>query len=296
MKLWVSKNSEVPVHDQLVAQITLGIASTDLVPGERLPSTRELARRFHVHQNTVSAAYRELAAQGLVTFKKGSGVYVSELTNSPRKKTLTGLFDQFLESAELLGYTRSQIRSVIDRALAQTQIDEIVVVESDDKLRAILVAEITAATGVAAIGIDFADLKQRDVEKRSMLVALTDERKKLEPTIGETGRCIYLDPNSVPGAMQGQDRPRDGDLIAVVSGWDQFVTYARLFLLAAKIDPEVVITRSTADRDWRKASSQASIIICDYLTAKAFGDDKRVKVFSLIADDSLESLRRSINS
>ena len=77
MKLWISKNSEVPVHDQLTAQITLGIASKDLVPGERLPSTRELARRFRIHQNTVSTAYRKLTEQGLVTLRKGSGVYVA---------------------------------------------------------------------------------------------------------------------------------------------------------------------------------------------------------------------------
>ncbi len=61
MKIWLSKNSEVSVREQLVAQISLGIVSRDLRAGDRLPSTRELARRFEIHPNTVSAAYRELA-------------------------------------------------------------------------------------------------------------------------------------------------------------------------------------------------------------------------------------------
>jgi hypothetical protein len=33
------------------------LLSGDLKPGERLPSTRELARRFSIHPNTVSAGY-----------------------------------------------------------------------------------------------------------------------------------------------------------------------------------------------------------------------------------------------
>jgi Predicted transcriptional regulators len=75
MKLWITKHSEVSVHDQLVAQITLGIASNDLKNGERLPSTRALARRFGIYQNTVSAAYRELAAINLVRSKLTSYLY-----------------------------------------------------------------------------------------------------------------------------------------------------------------------------------------------------------------------------
>ena len=64
MRLWISKNSEVPIREQLVTQIVLGIVSNDLKIAERLPSTRDLARRYHIHANTVSSAYRELARRG----------------------------------------------------------------------------------------------------------------------------------------------------------------------------------------------------------------------------------------
>lgn len=59
MRLWLSKNSEVPIREQLVTQIVLGIVSNDLKISERLPSTRDLARRYDIHANTVSAAHRE---------------------------------------------------------------------------------------------------------------------------------------------------------------------------------------------------------------------------------------------
>jgi Bacterial regulatory proteins, gntR family/IrrE N-terminal-like domain len=54
MQLWLVSGSEVSIREQLVTQIRLAIVSGDLTSGQRLPSTRELARRFQVHPNTVS--------------------------------------------------------------------------------------------------------------------------------------------------------------------------------------------------------------------------------------------------
>src|SRR5947209_4933549 len=78
MRFWLAKSSEVPLREQLEAQVILGIVSNDLKAGQRLPSTRELARRYKIHSNTVSAAYRRLSQNGWVQFRKGSGVYVRE--------------------------------------------------------------------------------------------------------------------------------------------------------------------------------------------------------------------------
>src|SRR3954463_9081821 len=79
MRLWLSKNSDVPLREQLVRQVMLGVVSDDLKPGQRLPSTRELARRFRIHPNTVRAAYRDLERAGWLEVRKGSGVYARPL-------------------------------------------------------------------------------------------------------------------------------------------------------------------------------------------------------------------------
>jgi GntR family transcriptional regulator len=60
MRLWFSRGSEISIRDQLATQIMLSILSGELTPGQRLPSTREFARRFHLHANTISAGYRQL--------------------------------------------------------------------------------------------------------------------------------------------------------------------------------------------------------------------------------------------
>jgi GntR family transcriptional regulator len=48
MQIWLSKGSDVPLREQLTAQIKLAILSQDLKPGQKLPSTREIARRFNI--------------------------------------------------------------------------------------------------------------------------------------------------------------------------------------------------------------------------------------------------------
>ena len=71
MQLWFSRQSDISIRDQLATQIVLAIVSGELSPGQRLPSTRELARRFRVHPNTVSAGYRQLEKNKWVEFRKG---------------------------------------------------------------------------------------------------------------------------------------------------------------------------------------------------------------------------------
>ena len=64
MRIWLNRTGEVSLREQLTTQVVLGIVSRDLAPGQRLPSTRELARRYGIHPNTASAAYRQLEQEG----------------------------------------------------------------------------------------------------------------------------------------------------------------------------------------------------------------------------------------
>lgn len=52
------------------------MASRALVPGERLPSIRQMAERLNVAKNTIVEAYDRLAADGVIASKRGSGFYV----------------------------------------------------------------------------------------------------------------------------------------------------------------------------------------------------------------------------
>lgn len=58
-------------------QLKEAILEGRLRPGERLPATRELARRLEVSRNTVLHAYAQLVAEGFATGRPGSGTFVA---------------------------------------------------------------------------------------------------------------------------------------------------------------------------------------------------------------------------
>src|SRR5918998_744469 len=161
MRLWLSRSSEVPLREQLVRQVMLGIVSDDLKPGQRLPSTRELARRFRIHSNTVSAAYRDLERRGWIEFRKGSGVYVRALGEDAlgsalgTRLELDQLISAFLSLARAQGFALAEIQERVKHWLAAEPPDHFLVVEPDEGLREILVREIEEATGARARGAGF---------------------------------------------------------------------------------------------------------------------------------------------
>jgi len=50
--------------------VVLGILSGELAPGQRLPSTRELARRFRLYPNTISDGYQQLERDRWLEFRR----------------------------------------------------------------------------------------------------------------------------------------------------------------------------------------------------------------------------------
>lgn len=295
MKIWISKNSEVPVSDQLTAQITLGIAAGDFRLGEKLPSTREIGRRCGVHAHTVGSVYRKLAEQNLLEFRQGSGFYVAKTAGKriERSGQLEELIEKFLETAKALGFSSEEVLKRIKRVGTSSSADQIVLIESDDGLREILVHELSARS-LPVVGTRFEDLSRGGLPRRSLLTAMFDEKPKIDTVLKDGDRCVYLKGRSVSTAMSGEERPSADDVIAVVSGWDGFLTFARIMLLAAKIDPGNLIVRSTADDDWNNAIRTASLIICDSLTADQLHGRAGVRSFSIISDESIDELALSM--
>ena len=71
------KEAGRPLVVRIAAAITADIRRGALRAGDRLPSTRELARRFGVNRNTVVAAYDELGAQGWIASRGAAGTFVA---------------------------------------------------------------------------------------------------------------------------------------------------------------------------------------------------------------------------
>ncbi|MEM8602561.1 MAG: GntR family transcriptional regulator, partial [Cyanobacteria bacterium P01_H01_bin.121] len=76
VKFYIHPDSDIPASNQLYNQIHFAIASGQLPPGHKLPSTRQLAMQTGLHRNTISKVYRQLEDDGVVDAQAGSGIYV----------------------------------------------------------------------------------------------------------------------------------------------------------------------------------------------------------------------------
>jgi GntR family transcriptional regulator/MocR family aminotransferase len=77
--LWMTldRRSEFNLTRQIYEQIRLKILKQELRGGEKLPATRSLADRFKVSRNLFIEAYEQLAAEGYLETRGGSGTYVA---------------------------------------------------------------------------------------------------------------------------------------------------------------------------------------------------------------------------
>jgi DNA-binding transcriptional MocR family regulator len=72
MLLHIDRESRIPLHEQIRAQVALHIDQATLRPGARLPPTRQLAVSLGVNRSTVYRAYQDLWSQGYLEARAGS--------------------------------------------------------------------------------------------------------------------------------------------------------------------------------------------------------------------------------
>ena len=290
MRLWLSRNSDVPLHEQLVTQIILGIVSNDLKVKQRLPSTRDLARRYSIHANTVSAAYRELARRGWVEFRKGSGVYVKTQTDENETKLeLDQLIARFLRSTREQGYSLAQIRAGVERSLTLAPPDHFVLVEPDPGLREILIAEITQAAKVKVKGIG-PDEANDSVFEGAVPMFLYGHATELSDRLKEQSDVMIINSGSVAKQMTGQQRPAADALVAVVSCWPDFLRWSRTLLVAAGLEADALTFRDGREAGWEKGLKSAAFVITDSMMAPKIPAGCAKKVFRMISDRSLKEI------
>lgn len=71
----VERAAQEPLHRQVYRELVQLILSGRLRPGVRVPSSRLLADELGVARNTVLLALEQLASEGYVETRHGSGTY-----------------------------------------------------------------------------------------------------------------------------------------------------------------------------------------------------------------------------
>jgi GntR family transcriptional regulator / MocR family aminotransferase len=70
--------SVLPLHRQLYEELRRSILTGRLLPGQRVPSTRAMARSLGISRTTVTQSYEDLLSEGYLQASHGSGTFICE--------------------------------------------------------------------------------------------------------------------------------------------------------------------------------------------------------------------------
>jgi GntR family transcriptional regulator len=122
MNIRVDPSLSVPVFQQIVDEVKSVIARGACAPGEMIPSVRQMAAQALINPNTVARAYRDLEREGIVTTRRGLGVFVSEnaakLCRNGRREDIRAKLEDIAAEDRRAGIPGAELREEIERALA----------------------------------------------------------------------------------------------------------------------------------------------------------------------------------
>ena len=105
-------NTSAPIYLQVINELKKKMVKGELKPGEKMPSSRDLAVEYKVNQNTAARIYREMEMQGYCFTRRGIGTFVSEEENMFRdlkKEMASELLKNFMHEMKGLGYKKDDI-------------------------------------------------------------------------------------------------------------------------------------------------------------------------------------------
>ena len=295
MRFWFARGSEISLREQLFAQVVLAILSGDVAPGERLPSTRELARRFRLHPNTVSAAYRHLEREGWLESRRGSGVFVRK--NAPdlpadSPLALDHLIAELFRQARERGFAPQAVRERLREWLAFQPPIRFLLIEPDRELRRIVEAEMREAVAVPVKSVGPNERALARATARAIPVVLPSKTSQVRKLLPPHAELLTLQIES-PSSSLARWLPAPSDaLVAVASRWPEFLKWARAMLLAAGFPAESLLFRDARKRDWQRGFEHAAAVVADSLTAQAVPKAVRVVRFPLLSESSRQELKR----
>ncbi|MEG0296199.1 MAG: GntR family transcriptional regulator [Clostridium sp.] len=107
-----------PIYEQIILGVKELIIKGAIVPGDKLPSIRELASMIVINPNTISKAYGELEQEGVIHVVKGKGTYVSQdcigINKEFKVTQITEELRKVIVEAESAGISKMEIQELID--------------------------------------------------------------------------------------------------------------------------------------------------------------------------------------
>ena len=296
-RIWISRDSSIPIREQLSAQILFGIVTRRFAPSERLPSVRDLARRLKVHPNTVSAAYRDLAARGWVKRKAGAGVFVNDLKRA-QETEIDSFTQAWIADGLSRGFTLDALTAALDKVRDASREPsgsrELLVLHPDRNLARILAAEIEESIACPVRHASVEEAPQIPNLADHVLLTTTSGSEAVARLRPEGHELIPL--KSVEELITGLKPPISPVLIAIVSRSETILKWASLLIPALGLPGSELIARNPEQPNWQDGLAACDLIGADVVCARELPKKFRPIVFRLVSDAFLKRARELVTA
>jgi DNA-binding transcriptional regulator YhcF (GntR family) len=277
MSFPITRKNGVPLYIQVKEAVLSEIKRGEWKAGDKLPTERELSEKLRVSRNTVSQAYQELEAEGILSSVQGRGTFVCDRDNAVRlenrKDLLLKIIDVAMEEGLQLGFTLEEFVELTEFR-AKEKIDllsqvRVVFIECNREQVDYFAKRLQGDSGVSITPIVLDDLRQdpgrfESVVTTSDLVITTffhyDEVKEL---LGARNNvlAIALDPQIE--TIVRIARIPVGRKIGLVCKSDNFAGKVLLALKNAGLDNlDIQVFTSSTDLPVAEIVSQLDVVIC----------------------------------
>ena len=116
----IDRRSGVSTYLQLVQQVRHALRLGLLMPGDRLPTAKEVVAATAINPNTVLKAYRELERDGLVEPRPGLGTFVRKSLARPDTAAdgpLRTELEDWMDRARTAGLEREDVLALFKAVL-----------------------------------------------------------------------------------------------------------------------------------------------------------------------------------
>lgn len=206
MEFAVDHALPVALGVQLRGLIEYGVACGQLMPGDRLPSVRDMAAKLGIAPMTVSNVYAELQEAGLIEAHRGQGTFVSRAAAGfarPQLAALQRRVDQLISAAAAEGIGAAELARLFNARLHRAE-------ATGRALRIVFVGVFTEATrayvaeiqrrlprGDSLTGITLDEFARSDIARQralnaDLIVTFPNRKAEVVDLVGADRRVIAI--------------------------------------------------------------------------------------------------------
>ncbi|NJN29848.1 MAG: GntR family transcriptional regulator [Synechococcales cyanobacterium RM1_1_8] len=322
VKFFIQPESEIPASNQLYNQIMFAIASRKFPPGQKLPSTRQLAMQTGLHRNTISKVYRQLEDDGLVDAQAGSGIYVRKSDDADATgsvtllkrhpdtyKAIRQILDDLVKQGCSLAEARDMFLAEIDWRLRCSAQVLVTVPSNDIGAGELMVRELEQALKIPVQLVPLEELGNILNQTRSATVVTSRYFISAAEDIAapKSVRVIPVDVYDYSNEIQILSQLKPGTCVGIVSLSAGLLRGADVFIRSLMGEKLALMSTQTNDPSRLNAIARsASVIICDHASANTVNqaiqrvqDDlirrpQIVRCENFISTDSISLLKREL--